>query len=279
MAPLFSKNVELGPALKTSAWRKIAIGTWRRNGDPSVYGILEFDCTKMLEYLKKIQAKSTEKITVTHFMGKAIGDTFAKHPQLNCVLRWGKLYPRKNVDVFFQVASDVKGEDLSGCTIRRADQKTITEIAVEMKGHIHHIREKGDPAFKKSKNTMKLVPGFLVGPLLDFLGFVLYTLNIWTPLIGSPKDPFGTVMITNVGSLGLDLAFAPLVPYSRVPVLLAVAAIKDTPVVRNGQIVSAPIMKIGVTVDHRLIDGMHGSKMFKTISAVFNDPETHLGTP
>jgi pyruvate dehydrogenase E2 component (dihydrolipoamide acetyltransferase) len=86
-------------------------------------------------------------------------------------------------------------------------------------------------------------------------------------------------MVTNVGSLGLDLAFAPLVPYSRVAVLLAVAAVQDKPVVKDGQIVIAPILRIGVTVDHRLIDGMHGSKMFKTISAIFADPEKHLGAP
>jgi len=274
---LFSKNVELGPALKSTAWRKIAIGTWRRGGDPSVYGVLEFDVTQVLGYMKALQTKTAEKITITHFIGKALGQTFAAHPQLNCLLRWGRLYPRKSIDLFFQVASDGEGKDLSGCVIRQADRKSIPEIALEMKGHVHDIRYKGDPAYKKSKNTMKIVPGLLVGRLLDFLGFILYTLNIWSPLIGSPRDPFGTAMITNVGSLGLDLAFAPLVPYSRVPVLLAVAAIKDEPVVRDGQITIAPILRVGVTVDHRLIDGMHGSKMFKTISAIFADPMKHLG--
>jgi pyruvate/2-oxoglutarate dehydrogenase complex dihydrolipoamide acyltransferase (E2) component len=273
---LFTRNVLLGPPLKNSPWRKIAIGTWQNIGDPSVYGIIEFDATKMLAYLQKLQTQSKEKITLTHFIGKAVGTTFAKHPQLNCVLRWGKLYPRKTVDVFFQVASDGQGEDLSGCVIREADRKTIPEIAAEMAGHVHTIRHKGDPAFKKSKNTMKLIPGMFVGTLLNALGFLLYTLNIWSPLIGSPRDPFGTVMVTNIGSLGLDMAFAPLVPYSRVAVLLAVGVIQDRPAVKNGQIVIAPTLRIGVTVDHRLIDGVHGSKMFKTISAIFEDPEKHL---
>ena len=277
--PLFTRNVDLGPALKSSAWRKIAIGTWTQGGDPSVYGIMEFDSTKMLEYIKNVQERSKERITITHFIGKAIGTTFGKHPQLNCVLRWGKLYPRKTVDVFFQVASDDAGKDLSGCVIRSTDRKSIPDIAREMKGRVKKIREQGDPEYKKSKDTMKVVPGMLVGYLLKFLGFVLYTLNIWSPLIGSPRDPFGTVMVTNVGSLGLDFAFAPLVPYSRVPILLAVGVVKDTPVVRDGKVVVAPIIRIGVTVDHRLIDGMHGSKMFKTISAIFADPETHLGLP
>lgn len=276
---LFQRNVDLGPPLKASAWRKIAIGTWPNSGDPSVYGIVEFDATKMLDYIQKVQSRTGERITITHFVGKAIGTCFGKHPQLNCILRWGRLYPRKGVDIFFQVASDDSGKDLSGCVIRSTDKKSIAEIAREMKGRIKNIREKGDPEYKKSKDTMKLIPGMFVQYLLKFLGFILYTLNIWSPLVGSPRDPFGTAMITNVGSLGLDIALAPLVPYSRVPVLFAVATVKDTPVVKDGQVVIAPILRIGVTVDHRVIDGMHGSKMFKTMQAIFADPETNLGMP
>jgi pyruvate dehydrogenase E2 component (dihydrolipoamide acetyltransferase) len=148
-----------------------------------------------------------------------------------------------------------------------------------MKGRVKRIREQGDPEYKKSKDTMKIVPGMLVGKLLDLLGFVMYSLNLWSPLIGSPRDPFGTVMITNIGALGLDLAFAPLVPYSRVPILLALAAVKDTAVVRDGQVVVAPMLKMGVTIDHRIIDGMHASKMFKTMQEIFADPEGTLGLP
>lgn len=273
---LFSRNVELGPALKSTPWRKIAIGTWQRIGDPTVYGILEFDATQMLAYMQKLQASTGEKITITHFIGRAIGVTLGKHPELNCILRFGKLYPRKTVDVFFQVSTDEHGHDLSGCVIRAADQKTIPEISEEMREKIHEIRVKGDPAFKKSKATMGLIPGIFVGFLLNALGFFMYTLNLWSPLLGSPRDPFGTVMVTNIGSLGLDLAFAPLVPYSRVPLLLAVAAIKDQPVVKNGEIKITPVLRIAVTVDHRLVDGVHGSKMFKTISTIFEKPEAYL---
>ena len=32
-------------------------------------------------------------------------------------------------------------------------------------------------------------------------------------------------MITNIGSIGLDQAYVPLVPYSRVPILIALGAV------------------------------------------------------
>jgi pyruvate dehydrogenase E2 component (dihydrolipoamide acetyltransferase) len=84
-------------------------------------------------------------------------------------------------------------------------------------------------------------------------------------------------MITSIGSLGLDMAFAPLVPYSRVPLLIAVGVVQDTPVVRDGRIEVAKVSRLCVTLDHRLIDGMHASHMAKTLLATFANPEKELG--
>jgi pyruvate dehydrogenase E2 component (dihydrolipoamide acetyltransferase) len=200
----------------------------------------------------------------------------AQHPEINCLLRFGRLYPRKQVDVFFQVASDKKGADLSGTTIRHADRKPIDEFAREMHGNVKTIREKGDPGFKKMKKTMGRLPGWATRYVLNLAGFIMYTLNLWSPLLGSPKDPFGSVMVTNIGSLGLDFGFAPLVPYSRIPMLIAVGGVREAAIVKNGQCVPAQILRLCVTIDHRLIDGMYASHMSKTLHAVFADPEKYF---
>jgi pyruvate dehydrogenase E2 component (dihydrolipoamide acetyltransferase) len=274
---MLSKNIDLLPPLRLSSWRKIALGTWRDAGDPSVYGILEVDMGPALAYLERLRAKTGAKLTVTHFVGKAVANTLARHKDINCILRLGRLYPRKDVDVFFQVASDAAGKDLSGMTIRQADTKSITELALEMQSRAERIRTQGDPEFKKMKKTMGGLPGWASRYILNLAGFILYTLNLWTPLLGSPRDPFGSCMVTSIGGLGLDLAFAPLVPYSRVPLLIAVGVVRDTPVAREGRVEIAKVARLCVTLDHRLIDGMHASHMAKTLTAIFADPERELG--
>jgi pyruvate dehydrogenase E2 component (dihydrolipoamide acetyltransferase) len=275
--PLLTRNAELGPALRISSWRKVAIGTWRSAGDPSIYGIAEVDVAPALAYLERIRAKTGTKVTLTQFTGKAVAMTLAQHPEINCILRFGRLYPRRNVDVFYQVASDSSGKDLSGMTIRNADRKSIAETALEMQARAERIRSQGDPEFRKMKSTMGLLPGILSRYVLGFAGWLMYTLNLWTPLLGSPRDPFGSCMITSIGSLGLDMAFAPLVPYSRVPLLIAVGAARETPVARDGKLGVALISRLCVTIDHRLIDGMHAAKMSRTLLGIFADPERTLG--
>lgn len=274
---LLRNNVDLGPALKVSSWRKVAIGTWRTAGDPSVYGMMEVPLESALAYIEEHSRASGERITVTHFAGKVCAETLKRHPEINCILRFGKLYPRKSVDVFFQVAADDTGEDLSGMTVRHADQKSLTEIAQEMGTRVRAIKSKTDKSFDRMKGLFGILPGFLSGCLLTITGFILYSLNLWTPLFGSPRDPFGSLMITNVGSLGLDTAFAPLVPYSRVPLLIALGAMREVAIVSEGQVKVGMVLKLCATFDHRLIDGVHASKMAKTIQKIFADPERELG--
>ncbi len=274
--PLFTKNIEYNSPLKLSGWRKIAIGTWNTVGDPSVYGAIDLDCENVVKMIEKLRAETGVKITLTHAVGKVIAHTIRKHPEINCILRFGRLYPRKTVDIFFQVAADSQGEDLSGAVIRNADQKSVVDIARELEERAQLIRAKKDHSYIKIKSLAKRLPGFLASTLLNIGSLIMYKLNIWSPLLGSPRDSFGSIMVTSIGSLGMDEAYGPLVPYSHVPAVIAVGALVEKPVVRNGQIVIGKIIRICATFDHRLIDGIHGSKMAKTIKAVFQNPEQFL---
>ena len=83
-------------------------------------------------------------------------------------------------------------------------------------------------------------------------------------------------MVTNVGSLGLEEAYVPLVPYSRVPLLIAMGEVRDSAVVVDGDVKVAKTMKIFATFDHRILDGSHAAKMVKVLKAWFDDPYAHF---
>lgn len=267
------RNIELKP-LPLSSWRKIALGTWNKGGDPSVYGVLEVNAEKILARQKSWTARTGEKApTLTAVVAKATAMTLHKYPQMNALVRFGRIYNRKNVALFLQTAVDDAGKDLSGVVIPEAEDKSLQQILNELQAKSKAIREDKDPNFKQAKNTFSLVPITLVKYVLNFLSFMLYTLNIDMRWAGLPKDPFGSVMITSIGSIGLEEAFAPLVPYSRVPLLLAVGALRDKPTVLDGKVVVAPLFKICVTFDHRIIDGLYAAKMVKMFRGLLETDE------
>jgi pyruvate/2-oxoglutarate dehydrogenase complex dihydrolipoamide acyltransferase (E2) component len=274
-------NVALVHKRAVSSFRMIAIGTWRTTKDPTVYGAIEIEMDETLRYLEAFRAATGQRMTVTHLMAKAVGLVLAAIPDANAVLRFNRIYLRQSVDVFFQVAmkDPESGQiDLSGVTIRGADKKPIGDIVEEFERSANKVRAGQDTEKEQTRKTFKRLPGFVVGPLLDLISFLTYTLNLDLSWAGLPKDPFGSAMVTNVGSLGLDEAYVPLVPYSKVPLLVAVSALKRVPVVREGdRIEAATVMRLCATFDHRILDGAHASKMASVLHEVFADPWTHFG--
>lgn len=275
-------NIDLRLKRDMSSFRMIALGTWKTTKDPSVYGAIALDVGEALRYIQEFRDQTGVPLTITHLMAKAVGVVLSEMPDANGILRFNRVYLRKDADVFFQVMmkDPESGQiDLSGLTIRKADQKPLLDIAKEFRRVAERVRAGKDEEKESTRKTFKSLPGWLVGWVLDLIGFLLYTLNLDMRRFGLPKDPFGSVMVTNIGSLGLEEAYVPLVPYSRVPLLLAMGAVKKQAVVdeETDEVKIAQIMKIFATFDHRLLDGAHAATMAGTLKAMFADPWTHFG--
>ena len=154
---------------------------------------------------------------------------------------------------------------------------TLAQIAQALTAKAGDIREGRDLELKKSVDMFRFIPWSLSGFVLDLMSFLTYGLNLNLQSLGIPKDPFGSIMITNVGGMGIDVALAPLVPYSRVPLLMALGAVKDKPWIdENGDIVKRKILPIGVTFDHRMIDGIHASQLAADFKKCFAEPEKYF---
>lgn len=273
-------NLALRPKTNLSSFRRIAIGTWRNAYDPSVYGTIALRADKVMSYLGELRERSGKRVTLSHLMAKAVAIMLSEMPDANAILRMNRIYLRDQIGVFFQVAMEdpETGEvDLSGATIFDAHKKSLLEIVAEFEAKVGTVRRREDKNLEGSRSLFKRVPFFLLNRLLDWISFFSYTLNLDLRWAGIPQDPFGSVMVTNIGSLGLEEAYVPLVPYSHVPLLIALGAVKEEAVVEDGQIKVAKVLRAFATFDHRVLDGMHAAKMSKTITRIFADPERELG--
>jgi pyruvate dehydrogenase E2 component (dihydrolipoamide acetyltransferase) len=270
-------NLDLVRKDDVSSFRKIALGTWQDAYDPSVYGTMELRMDEAVRYLEAFRAKTGKKLTVSHMMAKAASEVLKQTPDANAILRWNRVYLRKRIGIFFQVVLADEGADkvdLSGATIYDPEQKSLAQIYDEFNDKVQAVRTRKDPALEKTRATFLGIPYLMLNLVLKVIAFLSYTLNLELP--GVPKDPFGSMMITNIGSLGLDTAYVPLVPYSRVPILLAIGAVKEQPVVEQGQLVVGKIMKVNATFDHRFIDGFHAAAMSRILKQWMEHPFDHF---
>lgn len=269
---MITRNVHLLKPRRLSAWRKISLGTWRPNGDSQVYCELKLNAGPALEKIQKLNDSSNQKITLTHFMGKVMGKVLAEVPDLNAIVRMGNIYPRRDVDIFFHVVYDET--ELSGVVVRNIDHKNLSEISEELSNNSTKIRSGNDADFKKIKKSWDFIPAVMARWVLDVIGFVSYSLNINIKGSGIPKDCFGSMMITNIGSLGFSQAFVPLSPYSYTPLILALGKASPTPVAKeDGSIVVEKHVSLCFTFDHRIMDGARGAKMSALISKYMEYPD------
>jgi hypothetical protein len=272
-------NLELEPMRPLSTFRRLALGTWRTAGDPSVYGSLTLHMDNALSYIDAFRAATGRHLTITHLMARAAAAVFERVPEANAILRAGKLYRRRRIGVFFQVAmkDETTGKlDLSGATIHDPERKSLIEICDELEARFADVRADRDRELSRTRRLFARLPLRATGPLLQLSSFLGYTLNLDLRRAGVPRDAFGSVMITNVGALGLEEAYVPLVPYSRVPILLALGAIRETPVVRDGRVTVARTMKACATFDHRVLEGSHAAVMAEVLRAWIEDPFAHF---
>lgn len=84
----------------------------------------------------------------------------------------------------------------------------------------------------------------------------------------------GSFTISNGGVFG-SLFGTPIINLPQTAVL-GLHAIKDKPVVVNGEIVIRPIMVVALTYDHRLLDGREGVTLLVRIKELVEDPRRML---
>ena len=84
----------------------------------------------------------------------------------------------------------------------------------------------------------------------------------------------GTFSITNVGVFGVDTG-TPILPPGEAAIL-AFGAIRPTPWVHKNKIKIRQVTTLGLSFDHRIVDGELGSKFLRDIGVFLGDPEGTL---
>lgn len=266
-------HLELIPKRDLSSFRKLAIGTWKTAYDPTVYGTLTVRMDKAMAYIEAFRQRTGVRLTVTHLVAKAMGEALRRCPDANAILRFNKIYLRQRVTLSTLVVQTDGGKvDLTSARIEDADKKNLQEIAADLEEAVRRVRERRDVALEKGKGTLQKIPYLLLNTFTWLMSFFMYTLNLDLSRFGMPKDAFGSAIITNVGSLGLDTAYVPLAPYTRVPIFVAPGAVKEVPVVEDGKVVPGKVMNINATFDHRFIDGFHAGVLANTLREMLENP-------
>ncbi|BEP13133.1 hypothetical protein acdb102_14440 [Acidothermaceae bacterium B102] len=258
------------PPPRASGRRRLAIASFHASRDGRIYTRLAVDATPVLAYVERTRARTGVHVTLTHVVAAALARALREVPEVRARVVLGRAVPIEACDLSFTVDVD-GGADLAPVRVAAADEKTPAEIAAVLRPAVDRVRGAADPAHHRSTWWVRTFPWWALRPALGVAGFVMSGLG--RPAFGQAAFPLGAALISNVGPLGLDEAFLTPMPMARCPLYLAIGAVRDAPMVVDGELAVRPQMVLVATGDHRLVDGAHAGQLVAILRELLADPD------
>jgi len=261
------------PVKDLSPGRRLAVGSYAAPHEGKIFGTMEVDASAALRFLEQRRREGV-RLSVTHLVVRGTALILRDVvPELNQTVRRGRLCHRPTIDIFVSVALK-RGHEISGFKIERADTKSLEEIAREIKELGLRMR-RGDETLGvvRAQRVLEAVPTPLLRPALQLLRFLLMDLGLNLSRLGLPGDPFGSLLVTEIGSYGLEVGYPALLPLSGASCIIAVGKIRERAVVRDGQVVARPILPLSATFDHRIADAYHAGALVRSARELLEHPE------
>ncbi len=253
-------------------WRVTAAAIYTTPTDSRVYGTLDIDVTEARRFLERKRQEGI-KITMTHLATSVLARAVAFDvPEMNAFVRRGAVVGRERVDVMVPIS--VGGE--SGVTpaiIRDAHARTVTSIASEIRDKASSGRAGAETRAARNKYLLNRIPWPLRRPVFRILKWITVDLGFELRSLGLSAHSFGSFVVSDIGSFGLNTGMTALMPAAKVPAVIVLGKVEERPVVREGEVVIRTLLPLTGTFDHRIVDGMQIGKLARGIKRNFRKPE------
>ncbi|MCG8483122.1 MAG: 2-oxo acid dehydrogenase subunit E2 [Clostridia bacterium] len=200
---------------------------------PHVYFSRSIDLAKLFILRKQVNEAQDKKTSVTDYILVAVVKALQKYPDMNASLQENKIIKYKTVNVGLAVAAE---SGLIVPVIKDAEKKSLIDI---------------------SKATAAMIDKARDGKLLpqEYSG--------------------GTFTVSNLGMFGIE-TFTAIINPPEVGIL-AVSATEKRPIIitnKDGkdEISIRPMMKMTLSIDHRVIDGMLAAQFVGEIKEQLENP-------
>jgi len=253
-------------------WRVTAAAIYTTPTDSRVYGTLDIDVTDARRFLDKKRNEGV-KLTMTHLATTVLARAVAFDvPEMNCFIRRGAVIGRERLDVMVPIS--VGGDaGVTAAIIRDAHARSVSSIAEELREKAAAGRAGDEIKAVKNKYMLNRIPWPLRRPVFLLLKWITVDMGIEIKALGLSANSFGSFVVSDIGSFGLNTGMTALMPAAKVPAVIVLGKVEEKPVVRQGQIEIRTILPLTGTFDHRIVDGMQIGKLARGIKRNFRKPE------
>jgi len=200
---------------------------------PHVYFTISVDMSKVMKLIERFKRNTEKNISINDFLVFVVAKVLSEQSNMNCSLIGEEIIYHNDINIGIAVSLE---EGLIAPVIKNADKIMLHVLSQEIKKMIKLSREG------------KLMPD-------DYKG--------------------GTFTISNLGMYGIESFTAVINPPEAA--ILAVGAIRRVPIAIKEEEVEKieihSLMKITLSVDHRLVDGVMAAKFLNRVKDYLELPD------
>lgn len=260
---------------------------FRPPNNPFVTVNFAVDATASRAYLSRLAAGG-RRVTLTHLVAASIARTLTEHPYANGRVVGQRIVLLPTVGIAMPVnllGSDALDRELSMASVEDVGAMTLAGLAEATSRRTGAERE-GKPANPLIKSLLTVGEALPHSLFRVFLHGLDRAANL--PHVGDRvfRMVGVTTGLSNVGSTlkgvdGVLFRGADVQPPSRlmqVGTFWGTSTIQDEVVPIGGNPTVRPMLPVLFLFDHRLLDGVRGSRMIQSFCATMLDPEGAFGT-
>ncbi|MCX4820516.1 2-oxo acid dehydrogenase subunit E2 [Streptomyces sp. NBC_01142] len=215
---------------------------WARAAAPVHLGA-DVDMTRVEEH-RAAGREAGRRFSVVSYLLYAAGRVVALHPQARAMARgglWPRTAPLAHVAAKLALDRRATGGERVVLTavLPRMDTATLTDIQ-----DVVDLCRESDPYDLPGAAAVRLL-----NRLPPPLGELAFRLGVRSP--GTRDRRLGTFAVSSLGHRAVDVFHS----YGGTAVTFCAGRVADRAVVRGGRVAAAPVMRLGLTFDHRVLDG------------------------
>lgn len=245
----------------------------RNDASNSMDGNVEVSETD--RYLRQMRAEGYKGMGMLHLFIAAYIRTVSIMPGLNRFISGQKIFARRNIEVILIVKRSLTLEATeTAIKVKFEMTDTVYDVYRKLNEAVDEIKaDSGDNSTEKVANMLFKLPGLA----LKFAVWVLSIFDYFDLLPQSLLDasPFhGSLIITDLGSLGIPPVRHHLYNFGNLPVFFAFGAKRrSVELDKNGQIVERKYIDFTATLDERTVDGYYYASAFKYLKYYLINPQ------
>lgn len=257
-----------------SAFYKFTPYIMKTRNDASIYFNDSVEITETDRWLRQKRAEGYKGMGFLHLFVAAYVRIISQRPAINRFISGQRIFARHNIEVVLAVKRALTSDsDETTIKVVFDPTDTIFDVYRKLNEKIDEIKANGEENnTEQAASLLFKLPGlvlrFFIGlcNLLDYFGLL--------PKIALEVSPFhGSMIITDMGSLGIPPVFHHLYNFGNLPVFLSFGAKrKVVELDKDGQPVERKYIDFCATVDERICDGYYYATAFKYLKYYLINP-------